>query len=96
MAHADQEALAAAPEMRQLSVAPEWPGATHSSTNSPGRAAAWSVLSLRHPHFGHTFSPLNTSDTPYTHHIFLFSSLKAAAGQEQAEHKVPKKGSFKV
>lgn len=43
MAHADQEALAAAPEMRQLSVAPEWPGATHSSTDSPGRAAAWSV-----------------------------------------------------
>lgn len=43
MVHADQEALAAAPEMRQLSVAPEWPGATHSSTNSPGRAAAWSV-----------------------------------------------------
>lgn len=55
------------------------------------------ALSLRHLHCGHAFSPLNTSSMPYTHRIFLFSTKpKSCSRREQAEHKLPKKGSLKV
>lgn len=55
------------------------------------------AVSLRRLHFGHTFSPLNTSDMLYTQHISLFSiKPKSCSRWEQTEHKLPKKGHLKV
>lgn len=69
-------------------MAPEWPEATHSSGIPQGEQLLGvlhsQALSLRHLHCGHAFSPLNTSDMPYIHHIFIFSiEPKAAAGRNK-------------